>query len=161
MAVSKGFRGIEVVADASNLDKLRKQVVAGQPGYGTFAFIADEGTYMPGGEGSAPTPLTYFVSGVALCLLSHLTEIAEKKRLKIKEPHVKVKARFHEEGSALKGDKNGACDGFDISIEVNSEEPKDVIVELMDMAKNVCFAVDALTRKVPPAFSNIINGESV
>jgi len=31
-----------------------------------FAFMSDEGKYMPGGEGTAPTPLTYFVSGMAL-----------------------------------------------------------------------------------------------
>jgi hypothetical protein len=64
---SQGFRAIQVVAEASSIEKWRKQVVAGQPETGrTYAFISDEGSYMPGGEGSAPTPLTYFVSGMAL-----------------------------------------------------------------------------------------------
>ena len=31
-----------------------------------FAFISDEGNYIPGGESTAPTPLTYFTSGMAL-----------------------------------------------------------------------------------------------
>jgi hypothetical protein len=63
----EGFRDIRVVANASSIEKWRKQVVAGQPETGSaFAFISDEGTYMPGGEGTAPTPLTYFVSGMAL-----------------------------------------------------------------------------------------------
>ncbi len=161
MTKAKGFRNIKVVADASTLDKCRKQVVAGQPGFGSFAFIADEGTYMPGGEGSAPTPLTYFVSGIALCLISHLTELAGKKRLKIENPHVAVNARFHEQGSALKGDKQGACDGFDISIQVDSEEPKEKIIELMNMARSVCFAIDAITREHPPRFENTLNGEFI
>ncbi len=61
------FRGITVEANASSIEKWRKQVVAGQPETGrTYAFISDEGNYMPGGEGTAPTPLTYFVSGMAL-----------------------------------------------------------------------------------------------
>ena len=61
------LREIKVNADASSLEKWRNQVIAGQPETGrVYAFISDEGNYMPGGEGSAPTPLTYFVSGMAL-----------------------------------------------------------------------------------------------
>jgi len=63
----KSFREIIVKAEASSLEKWRKQVVAGQPETGqTFTLFSDEGGYVPGGEGSAPTPLTYFVSGMAL-----------------------------------------------------------------------------------------------
>jgi hypothetical protein len=63
----QGFRDIMVTAEASSIEKWRKQVIAGQPETGrTYAFISDEGSYMPGGEGTAPTPLTYFVSGMAL-----------------------------------------------------------------------------------------------
>jgi hypothetical protein len=62
-----GLREIKVSAEASSLEKWRKQVVAGQPETGrAYAFVSDEGNYMPGGEGTAPTPLTYFVSGMAL-----------------------------------------------------------------------------------------------
>lgn len=61
------LRKIQVSADASSLEKWRNQVIAGQPETGrAYAFISDEGNYMPGGEGTAPTPLTYFVSGMAL-----------------------------------------------------------------------------------------------
>ncbi len=62
----RGLRSIVVLAEASTIEGWRKQVVAGQPGSGMFAFIADEGNYMPGGEGTAPTPLTYFTAGIAL-----------------------------------------------------------------------------------------------
>ena len=62
-----GFRAIAVEAEARSIEKWRKQVLAGQPETGRmFALISDEGSYMPGGEGTAPTPLTYFVSGMAL-----------------------------------------------------------------------------------------------
>ena len=60
-------RNIVVTAEASSIEKWRKQVIAGQPETGrSYALISDEGNYMPGGEGTAPTPLTYFVSGMAL-----------------------------------------------------------------------------------------------
>ncbi len=65
-AAEKGYRDITVLAEASSIEGWRKQVVAGQPGSGMHAFISDEGNYMPGGEGTAPTPLTYFTSGMAL-----------------------------------------------------------------------------------------------
>ena len=63
---NKHKRMIEVIAEASTIQGWKKQVVAGQRGEKQFTFMADEGSYMPGGESSAPTPLTYFVSGVAL-----------------------------------------------------------------------------------------------
>jgi hypothetical protein len=63
---ARGVRHIEVFAEASPIERWRKQVIAGQPDAGQFAFISDEGEYLPGGEGTAPTPLTYFVAGVAL-----------------------------------------------------------------------------------------------
>ncbi|HXQ37463.1 MAG TPA: hypothetical protein VN843_25860 [Anaerolineales bacterium] len=63
---TRHFRQIEVIAEASTIQKWKKQVVAGQRGQKQFTFLSDEGSYMPGGESSAPTPLTYFVSGVAL-----------------------------------------------------------------------------------------------
>ena len=66
MTNKKPFRPIEVIAEASTIEGWRKQVVAGQPGFGEFTFTADEGSYMPGGEGTAPTPLTYFTAGIAL-----------------------------------------------------------------------------------------------
>lgn len=62
----RGERRIQVLADASTIEKARKQVIAGQPDAGMFALISDEGDYLPEGEGTAPTPLTYFVAGIAL-----------------------------------------------------------------------------------------------
>jgi hypothetical protein len=62
----KYVRQIEVLAQATTVNGWRKQVIAGQRGEKRFAFLSDEGSYMPGGQATAPTPLTYFVAGVAL-----------------------------------------------------------------------------------------------
>jgi hypothetical protein len=62
----KPGRQVEVSAEVSSIGGYRKVAIAGQPGVGPFAFVADEGGYMPGGEGTAPTPLSYFVAGVGL-----------------------------------------------------------------------------------------------
>ena len=63
---TKHVRQIEVIAEATTIQKWKKQVVAGQQEQKQFKFLSDEGSYMPSRESSAPTPLTYFVSGVAL-----------------------------------------------------------------------------------------------
>jgi hypothetical protein len=59
-------RSIEVFGEARSIEKWRKLVIAGQPDGGRFALVSDEGEYLPGGGGTAPTPLTYFVAGMAL-----------------------------------------------------------------------------------------------
>jgi hypothetical protein len=63
---SQHERLITVFAEARPIEKWRNQVIAGQPDAGRFAFISDEGSYIPGGESTAPSPLTYFVAGMAL-----------------------------------------------------------------------------------------------
>ena len=63
---AKPHRQIEVFANATTIEKCRKFVIAGQRGESNFSFMSDEGSYMPGGEETAPSPLTYFVSGMAL-----------------------------------------------------------------------------------------------
>lgn len=66
----EGDREIEVLAEARRIEKWRKQVLTTQtkpgPQGATFALISDEGRHFPDGEDTAPSPLSYFVSGVAL-----------------------------------------------------------------------------------------------
>lgn len=158
---NRGLRQIIVSADASSLGKWRQQVIAGQPETGrAYAFISDEGSYMPGGEGTAPTPLTYFVSGMALCLLSHLSQVAIKKKLQISNQRVCVTAHFHEQGSVLKGDAEGFCDRFDVEITVDSAAPESEINELIAIARRMCFAEKALTTSVEVSVTQKINGQS-
>ena len=152
-------RDIVVTAKASSIEKWRKQVVAGQPETGReYAFISDEGSYIPGGEGSAPSPLTYFVSGIALCLISHITQVANKKKLAIRSERAVVTAHFHEEGSVLRGDAEGFCDRFEINVSLESEENEDQIKELIRLAHRLCFAEKAVAGRVPISHTQTLNG---
>ncbi|PKO02764.1 MAG: hypothetical protein CVU43_06340 [Chloroflexi bacterium HGW-Chloroflexi-5] len=156
----KGKRDIVVTAVASSIEKWRKQVVAGQPETGAaFAFISDEGSYIPGGEGTAPSPLTYFVSGMALCLISHITQVAIKKKLDVRNERVTATAHFHEEGSVLRGDAEGFCDGFEINIALESEEDISEIKQLIRLAHRLCFAEKAVIGSVPVINTQELNGQ--
>lgn len=156
----KGKRDIVVTAKASSIEKWRKQVVAGQPETGKeFAFISDEGSYIPGGEGTAPSPLTYFVSGLALCLISHITQVANKKKLEVHSEKVTATAYFHEEGSVLRGDAEGFCDRFEINIALDSEEEISEIKSLIRLAHRLCFAEKAIIGSVPVIITQQLNGQ--
>ena len=155
-------RDIVVSAKASSIEKWRKQVVAGQPETGReFAFISDEGSYIPGGEGSAPSPLTYFVSGMAMCLISHITQVANKKKLAIRDEQVMVTAHFHEEGSVLRGDAEGFCDRFEINVALKSDENEETVKELIRLAHRLCFAEKAVAGTVPIILTQTLNGRSL
>lgn len=155
------FRDIVVTAQATSIEKWRKQVVAGQPETGSsFAFISDEGSYMPGGEGTAPSPLTYFVSGIAMCLISHVTQVALKKKLAIRNEKVNVTAHFHEKGSVLRGDAKGFCDSFEFVISLDSDEDLKEIRELIRLSHELCFAEKAVIGISPIHMSQSLNGQS-
>jgi uncharacterized OsmC-like protein len=162
LVVNKGPRDIVVTARATTIEKWRKQVVAGQPETGqSFAFISDEGNYIPGGEGTAPSPLTYFVSGIALCLISHVTQIAKKKKLVVRNENVNAVVHFHEEGSVLKGDAKGYCDSLELSISLDSDEDIAEIKELIMLAHRLCFAEKALAGTVPILWYQELNGKTL
>jgi len=156
-----GERKIEVFAEASTIEGWRKQAIAGQRDTRSFAIIADEGEYMPGGEGTAPTPLTYFVAGIALCLLSQVSNIAMRKKLKIRNEKVNVVANFLETGSILKGDKWGEAQSFTIEMKMDSEESDEEISALMKLAHEMCFVEDALHKKMEISYSHSLNGKTL
>ncbi len=78
-----------------------------------YTLVSDEGAHL-GGEGSAPTPLTYFVAGVAFCVLTQLSRCARDLKVPIEQAQAKVTARFRRTGSVLQGTARGECTGFEI-----------------------------------------------
>jgi uncharacterized OsmC-like protein len=159
---NNGPRDIVVTAKASPIESWRNQVIAGQPETGrSYAFISDEGSYIPGGEGTAPSPLTYFVSGIALCLVTHITQVSRKKKLTISNESVNATIHFHEEGSVLKGDAEGYCDGLELTISLDSDEEVSEIKQLITLSHRLCFAEIAMAGTVPITIRQVLNGENL
>jgi len=71
---------------------------------------------------------------------------------------VLVTAFFHEQGSVLRGDAEGFCDGFEVEIRLDSTEPTEELVDLITLARRMCFTEKALTREVAVQFSQTLNG---
>jgi hypothetical protein len=79
--------------------------------------------------------------------------------MSIRNERVKVIGHFHEGGSVLRGDAEGFCDGFDIEIRMDSDEPADKIAALIRLARQMCFTEKALTGPTPVSVKPIINGQ--
>ncbi len=90
-----------------------------------------------------------------------MSQVAAKKKLKIHNERVSVSAHFHEHGSVLKGDAEGFCDGFEVTISIDSEEMVEAISELMRVARRMCFTEKALTGETSIQVIQVINGQGV
>ncbi len=74
---------------------------------------------------------------------------------------MQVAAHFHEQGSVLRGDAEGFCDGFEVEISIESDEPPEAIAELIRLARQMCFTEKALMGAVPVTVKQRINGQEI
>jgi hypothetical protein len=90
-----------------------------------------------------------------------LSQVAAKRKTEMKNEHVLVTGHFHEQGSVLKGDAEGFCDGFDVQITLDSSSPQDEIATLVRLARRMCFTEKALVGTIPVRVSQKLNGQEI
>jgi organic hydroperoxide reductase OsmC/OhrA len=81
------------------------------------------------------------------------------RKLVLKDERVRIDARFSEHGSVLQGTKEGRCEGFDIELAIDSDEPAEAIAELIRLAHRMCFTEHAITHEVTITKRHLLNGE--
>lgn len=74
---------------------------------------------------------------------------------------MRVTAHFHAQGSVLRGDAEGFCDGFEVEISLDSDEPEAQIRELIRLARQMCFTEKALTGSVAVSVRQSLNGVEI
>lgn len=87
-----------------------------------------------------------------------MTQVASKKKLNIQKEIVKVTAHFREQGSVLRGDAEAFCEGFEVEIQIESEESLQTIRDLIHLARRMCFTEAALTGQTSVTVSASLNG---
>lgn len=87
--------------------------------------------------------------------------MANKRKIVLRNDRVKVTAHFHEQGSVLAGSAEGACDGFEIDISLDSDAPAAEIAELIRLAHRMCFTEDALSHPARLTYRHTLNGEPI
>jgi uncharacterized OsmC-like protein len=90
-----------------------------------------------------------------------LSQVAAKRKIGIRNEHVFVTGKFHEQGSVLRGDAEGFCDGFEVEIRLEADTPELDLRELVRISRQMCFTEKALVGKVPIRVTQMINGQVI
>ena len=90
-----------------------------------------------------------------------MSQVATKKKLVLLDERVRVTAYFREQGSVLQGTKEGRCDGFEIEMVIETEEPAEAIADLIRLAHRMCFTEDALSQEVALTMKHVLNGKPI
>lgn len=149
----------EVVAETD--EGLKKKGTIVEPEYlRQFVVYSDEGLQLGGGN-SAPTPIGYFLLGAGFCTLTQLSRYSEMMKVDIKSARIVVRSRFRTEGSVLKETIKGSAQGFEIDIEVESDDPPERVAAVVRNAEAGCFVMQAI--KNPTEVRKIVrlNGEAL
>jgi uncharacterized OsmC-like protein len=145
------FFELAVSADAGKNQLKHPEAKPNRPGYGNFSILCDEGTPY-GGDDSAPSPLSYFATGIACCVLSHLTMHQDAFELEIAAIRVELRMRFS--GTAtmqdlLKDGLFGNSDGLEAHISITSDEPREKLQAMFDSSVAACLALQTVRNPVP------------
>ncbi len=90
-----------------------------------------------------------------------MSQVAAKKKLVLRDERVKVTAHFQEQGSVLRGTSEGRCEGFDIELSIESDEPVEEMAELIRLSHRMCFTEAALAKEVRLSSQHNLNGQSI
>ncbi len=136
---------------------LKKGVVKpiGEDDYSAWQMTSDEG----GNPQSAPNPLTYFASGAASGLLTQVERCSQIMGIDIE--NVKVETEFYFRWNDIMTDEwSGYTDKVVTNIIIESDESKETINELKEMAINAWAIGEALSNKTTIDAATVINGDN-
>jgi len=156
-----GFE-VNLTAEAHDRQKKSGTVQVNIPGFSPVKLYCDEQT--PVGDDTAPPPLAFMCAGIAFCLLTHLTDIYTARKIKVKSVKLEQRVKFETNLSNMR-DLGHTTDGKTLGIEthvlIDSDEPEERIIELMDEAENACMAHYALRNPIPWESRLVYNGKEV
>lgn len=149
----------EVVAKTE--DGLKKKGTFVQPeSLSQFVVYSDEGEHLGGGN-SAPTPIGYYLLGAGFCTLTQLSRYGELMKVNIKNARVIVSSRFRMDGSVLKETVKGGTQGFEVEIEVESDDPPERVAAMVRNAEDGCFVMQAIKNPTEVRTSYTLDGEPI
>jgi hypothetical protein len=85
-------------------------------------------------------------------------QVARTLSIKATGVRIRVEARYHREGSVLRGDARTVCDGIRTELHFESDETDERNAHLARMAEASCFTLAALRQPVPCVLAVTVNG---
>lgn len=115
---------------------------------GPFEMATDEGPFH-GGDSSAPPPLALFVGSLTGCIMTQIRAFA--KRLGVSLNDLAVDTSVVWDWQATGRTYETAPHSLSIDVLIDSDDPEDKVIELIETAKKGCFLEQTL------GVSNVIN----
>ena len=112
-----------------------------QPMEERFELATDEGPFH-GGDASAPPPLALFVGGLTGCIMTQIRAFA--KRLGVTLNDLTVDTRVEWDWAKQGRVYETGPKSFHLDILIDSDDPRDKVIELIETAKKGCFIEQTL-----------------
>lgn len=106
-----------------------------------FQMATDEGPFH-GGDATAPPPLALFVGALTGCIMTQIRAFA--KRLGVTINDLDVDTRVQWDWKVVGRVYETAPKSFEIDVTIDSPDPEDKVLELIESAKKGCFVEQTL-----------------
>jgi uncharacterized OsmC-like protein len=127
---------------------------------GAFEVLSDEGAIV-GGDGTAPTPLSLFVSAVGFAVLTDLVRAFAVRDVAVQDLRLEIEADFPL--GAKYGGEDVGVEASEVrwTVDIRSAAPREEIDAAIAWAERFCHAVHSLRRPVPAVGRYRVDGELV
>ena len=129
---------LKFIGNATNKGSMRNDIdVSFESMNETFKLATDEGAFH-GGKGTAPPPLALFTASLCGCIMTQIKAFGKKLKIEVNE--IEIDASMEWQGEVLEeGPYKASCDGYNLDIDIISEEPIERKKKLLEAAINGCF----------------------
>ena len=129
---------LKFTGNATNKGSMRNDIdVSFESMNETFKLATDEGAFH-GGKGTAPPPLALFTASLCGCIMTQIKAFGKKLKIEVNE--IEIDASMEWKAEVLEeGPYKASCDGYNLDIDIISEEPIERKKKLLEAAINGCF----------------------
>ena len=129
---------LKFTGNATNKGSMRNDIdVSFETMNETFKLATDEGAFH-GGKGTAPPPLALFTASLCGCIMTQIKAFGKKLKIEVNE--IEIDASMEWQGEVLEeGPYKASCDGYNLDIDIISEESIERKKKLLEAAINGCF----------------------
>ena len=141
---------VNLVAEAGLRQQKTGTVQVNIPGFSPLRLYCDEQT--PVGDDTAPPPLAYFCAGIGFCLMTHLTDILTARKIEVTSLKLEQRVRFKTNLGSMRElghTTTGETEMVETHVLIESPEPEERIVSLLNEAEGACMAHFALRNPIP------------
>ena len=129
---------LKFTGNATNKGSMRNDIdVSFESMNETFKLATDEGAFH-GGKGTAPPPLALFTASLCGCIMTQIKAFGKKLKIEVNE--IEIDASMEWQGEVLEeGPYKASCDGYNLDIDIISEESIERKKKLLEAAIKGCF----------------------